>query len=109
MIESAILLFLNKIRQPKEGFVQIDDTNTQINNMLANIPVSWVIVSFIISIGAAYIALTCNENSTPATRFIVTIFAFLFSGIYLIYYFIVHILLFYPCASAVVKKMKSKK
>jgi hypothetical protein len=107
MIESAILLLINKIKRTKEGFSQED-----CNNLLTNIPISWIIISLVISIGTAYIAFMCNSNSTPATRFIVTIFAFLFSGLYLIYYFIVHILLFYPCGSAiatVAKKIKSKR
>jgi len=106
MIESAVLLLINKIKRTKEGF------NNEDNNLLANIPVSWIIISLIISIGTAYIAFMCNANSTPATRFIVTIFAFLFSGLYLVYYFIVHILLFYPCGSTiatVTKRIKSKR
>lgn len=67
------------------------------NNDVYSIPISWIILSLIISICTAYVAYNCNKKDTPATRFIATIFAFLFSGIYLIYYFIYHILLYYSC------------
>ena len=61
------------------------------------IPMSWIVVAFIISFGTAYIAYTCNENETPATRFLSTIIGFFLSGFYLIYYFIVHVLFGREC------------
>ncbi len=60
-------------------------------------PWTWIIISLLIAFGTAYLAFSCNDRETPATRFIVTFFAFLFSGIYLIYYFIVYILLNKKC------------
>ena len=58
-----------------------------------------VVLSFVICIGTSYLAYSCNYNETPATRAIYTIFAFLFSGIYLIYYFIYHVILGKKCGS----------
>lgn len=63
------------------------------------IPISWIIVSLIIAFGTAYIAYACNEYETPATRALSTIIAFFFSGIYLIYYFIVHVVFDRKCGS----------
>ena len=62
-------------------------------------PISWIIMALIISFGTAYIAFACNEYESPATRAISTIIAFFFSGIYLIYYFIVHVLFDRKCGS----------
>ncbi len=64
---------------------------------LHKIPTSWIILSLLIGIGTAYLAYSCNYNETGATRLIVTLFAFFFSGIYLIYYFIIYILLNKKC------------
>ena len=56
-----------------------------------------LIVSLLISVITAYIAYQCNLNDKPAIRFLVTLFAFFFSGIYLIYYFIIYVLLGGSC------------
>jgi uncharacterized protein YybS (DUF2232 family) len=64
------------------------------------IPVSWIIVALIIGFGTAYIAYMCNQNETPATRALSTIIAFFFSGIYLVYYFIVHVVFDRKCGSS---------
>lgn len=63
------------------------------------IPLSWIILSLLISFGTAYIAYACNQYENPATRALSTIIAFFFSGFYLIYYFIVHVLFDRKCAS----------
>jgi len=64
---------------------------------LKSLPISWIIVVLIISFLTAYIAYECNLGESPASRFLITLFAFLFAGIYLIFYFIYHVLLDYPC------------
>lgn len=66
-------------------------------NSSDSIPTSWIVIAFIIAFGTAYIAFTCNENETPATRFLSTIIAFFLSGFYLIYYFIYHVLFGRDC------------
>ncbi len=76
------------------------------------IPMSWIILSILIGIGTAYLAYSCNYNETPATRFVITLFAFFFSGIYLVYYFIIYILLSKNCngkdISDIMKKLLKK-
>jgi hypothetical protein len=56
-------------------------------------------MALIISFGSAYIAYSCNQYETPATRALSTLIAFFFSGFYLIYYFIVHVLFDRKCSS----------
>ncbi len=67
------------------------------SSLFKTYPVSWIIITLIIAFGTAYLAFTCNDKETPATRFVVTLFAFFFSGVYLIYYFIIYILLNKKC------------
>jgi quinol-cytochrome oxidoreductase complex cytochrome b subunit len=57
------------------------------------------VLGLIICIGTSYLAYCCNNNEKPATRALYTIFAFLFSGIYLVYYFIYHVILGKKCGS----------
>jgi uncharacterized protein YybS (DUF2232 family) len=64
-----------------------------------NLPISWIIISLIIAFSTAYIAFACNQYEKPATRALSTIIAFFFSGFYLIYYFIVHVLFDRKCSS----------
>ena len=56
-----------------------------------------IIISLIISLGSAYIAYQCNRHENEATRLIYVIIAFLFPGIYLIYFFIRYSILGYKC------------
>ena len=83
------------------------------NFLFNNIPLSWIIAAFIISFGSAYLAFKCNSNESPASRTIYTLFGFFFSGIYLIYYFIVNIMLDQNCFSGksitnIIKNSKKK-
>ena len=80
-----------------ESFSSHKDDPTYVEASLHRIPNSWIIFSILIGIGTAYLAYSCNYNEIAATRFIVTIFAFFFSGIYLVYYFIIYILLNKKC------------
>jgi len=74
-----------------------------------------IALALIICFGTAYLAFNCNQNEKPATRAIYTIFAFLFSGLYLIYYFIYHVILGKKCSAGkditniVAKGIKRKK
>ena len=97
------LFTLFNIINANEGFQTKMMQDSSINNesisntssdsvMLSSIPTSWIIIALIISFGTAYIAFSCNEFEKPATRALSTIIAFFFSGFYLIYYFIVHVL-----------------
>ena len=94
-------------------------SNSDINEGLSGeimpnpIPISWMILALVIAFGTAYIAYSCNEYETPATRAITTVIAFLFSGIYLIYYFIVHVIFDRKCGSRginnIIRNMSKKK
>ena len=95
-----------------ESFESNKNDPNYVEASLHRIPTSWIVLSILIGIGTAYLAYSCNYNETPATRFIVTIFAFFFSGIYLMYYFIIYILLNKKCngkdISDIMKKILKK-
>lgn len=69
------------------------------------IPTSWIVFAILISIATAYIAYACNQYESPATRALVTLIAFFFSGFYLVYYFIVHVLFDRPCSSKTISNI----
>jgi hypothetical protein len=91
MIELFTLHKVLKSKRLKENF------NYDMDDM--DIPTSWIVIALIISFGSAYIAFSCNEFEKPATRALSTIIAFFFSGFYLIYYFIVHVMFDRKCSS----------
>ena len=80
-------------------FKVYDNTESFTSNTPSNIPTSWIIIALVISFGSAYLAFCCNQFEKPATRALSTIIAFFFSGFYLIYYFIVHIMFDRKCGS----------
>ena len=82
-------------------FYMVDNVNESFDSdyLPKNIPVSWIITALVIAFGTAYIAYSCNQYETPATRALSTLIAFFFSGFYLIYYFIVHVLFDRKCSS----------
>jgi uncharacterized protein YybS (DUF2232 family) len=98
------LFTLFKTLQLNEGFQTDSEHNVN------KIPVSWIIIALIIGFGTAYIAYSCNEYEKPATRALSTLIGFFFSGFYLIYYFIVHVLFDRKCSSRginnIIKNMK---
>lgn len=77
----------------------------EMDNIPDPIPISWIVMALIIAFSTAYIAFSCNENETPATRALSTIIAFFFSGFYLIYYFIVHVLFNRGCNGKTIKNI----
>ena len=83
-----------------ESFSNMNSTTENtLDGFPKTIPTSWIIMALIISFGTAYIAYSCNQFEKPATRALSTIIAFFFSGFYLIYYFIVHVLFDRKCGS----------
>lgn len=88
MIELFATMFLSDKLTNKENFEVMDPPSY---------PWTWILMTLLIALGTAYLAFSCNDKETPATRFVATLFAFLFSGIYLMYYFIVYILLNKKC------------
>jgi hypothetical protein len=87
------------INKTAEFFSNKEDKPITENKEMNMNTIILVVLGFVICIGTAYLAYSCNYNETPATRAIYTIFAFLFSGIYLIYYFIYHVILGKKCGS----------
>lgn len=55
------------------------------------------IINFIVSIAAAYIAWECNSKMDMGSRIVISFVAFLFPVLYLLYFFVVHTMLRYPC------------
>lgn len=84
----ATMALSDKLSEKKEDFQSMDSSSY---------PWTWIVMTILIALGTSYLAFSCNDKETPATRFVVTLFAFLFSGIYLMYYFIVYILLNKKC------------
>ena len=83
-----------------ESYTNVEELRENFDGYVpTTIPTSWIITALIISFGSAYIAYSCNEFEQPATRALSTIIAFFFSGFYLIYYFIVHVLFDRKCGS----------
>lgn len=77
----------------------ITESFTYKKEIINDFPISWIIMALVISFGTAYIAYECNRYEKPATRALSTIIAFFFSGFYLIYYFISHVLFDRKCGS----------
>jgi hypothetical protein len=98
--------------QSIESFENNKENINFVEGDIHRIPTSWIVLSILIGIGTAYLAYSCNLNETPATRLIITLFAFFFSGIYLVYYFILYILLNKKCngkdISDIIKKILKK-
>ena len=90
MIELFTTMVVSQGFKRRNEFENIEVTPT-------SYPTSWILLTILIAIGTAYLAFSCNDKETPATRFVITLFAFMFSGIYLIYYFIIYILLNKKC------------
>ena len=88
MIELFATMAISDNLSKKEDFQMMDSQS---------FPWTWIVMTILIALGTSYLAFSCNDKETPATRFVVTLFAFLFSGIYLMYYFIVYILLNKKC------------
>lgn len=109
MIELFALFKVIDKYSNKNNLEKFSDNTSIIGN---DIPTSWIIMALIISFGTAYIAFACNQYEKPATRALSTIIAFFFSGFYLIYYFIVHVLFDRKCGSRginnIVKNMSKR-
>ena len=66
-----------------------------------------MIIALLISIATAYLAYVCNKKSNIIVRLIVTILGFLFSGMYLIYYLLVHVLFGDQCSGTKLNFLKN--
>jgi len=95
------MIELFAIQQTLEHFSKPegDDNSMTLKPSFKSLSVGMIILALIISFGTAYLCYSCNEYEVPATRALYTIFSFLFSGIYLIFYFVYNIILGYKCGS----------
>ncbi len=73
MLDHAFLYYL--YNKDTEGFF-----NYSVTDLL------YYAVGLFFAFGAAYLAYECNAKETPFVRLLITVLAFLFSGLYLIYY-----------------------
>lgn len=105
MIETLVISNLNNSNT--ENFNE-HDTN-QLKKMFNNLSPVNIVVALVISLAAAYFAYECNSHETKATQFIYTIIAFFFPGLYLIYYFIRHVIIGDKCGRKhlMIKKLKN--
>ena len=56
-----------------------------------------MLLALFISVATAYLAYQCNLKTSQGARILITLFAFFFSSLYLIYYFIYYVLLDGKC------------
>ena len=68
-----------------------------------------IVVSLILALGTAYLAYICNKGNNKPRQFLITLFAFLFNGLYLLYFFVVHVLMGYKCDGNLKCKNSNKK
>lgn len=74
------------------------------NNFNTN---STIVISMILAFGTALLAYICNKNTNKPRQFLITLFAFLFNSVYLLYFFIFNVILGYNCNGNL--KIKNKK
>ena len=75
-----------KLSQRKEGF-----------SSAKSIPIVYYTITIGVAILAAFLAYNCNKNESNRMKIGSTIFAFLFSSFYLIWYVIYRLILKKPC------------
>jgi hypothetical protein len=100
MIELLTMMHVMKNSLEQESIERYENNKDNINFVegdIHRIPTSWIVLSLLIAIGTAYLAYSCNLQESGATRLTITVFAFFFSGFYLLYYFIIYILLNKKC------------
>ena len=90
MIETFLLDNADQIKQKMNNKDEPFQPRYSIVNM---------IISLILSCGSAYLAYLCNKQETEATRLVYMVIAFLFPGLYLLYFFIRYSILGGKCGA----------
>ena len=87
-----------------------NEDKTKFFDYFTNVTPLGTIITFIISIATAYLAYQCNKKTGLIIRILSTIFAFFFSGLYLIYYLFAHVLFGKGCDTTPIniKKVKNR-
>ena len=78
-----------------DNIVNVLTTSNDINMSALNLVAG--IIALIVSIFAAKLAYNCNIKASPVVQVLYVLFSFFFSSIYLLYYFIWHVLLKNKC------------
>ena len=100
MIETFVLDNFDNISRKMSGEDKVFKPKLSLPN---------IIISLIVSLGAAYFAYKCNEKENEATRLVYVLIAFLFPGLYLIYFFIRYSILGGKCGGVDLTKLLAKK
>ena len=68
--------------------------NQGVENMdvMGSVTLVGTVIAILISCATAYLANICNKRSNFLIRLVVTVLAFIFSGMYLLYYLLVHMI-----------------
>jgi hypothetical protein len=87
MFEQVLIsLYLNN--KKKEGYENIEHLTPAENAQISRFLFYARIISFAISLYAAYLFYNCSTKSEPISRILGVLLSFAFGTIYLIYYFI---------------------
>lgn len=78
-------------------FIKCQTNDEQFMDYMGNVNMINHIFTLLVSFSTAYLAYQCNLKSGIIQRIIITILAFFFSGIYLIYYLLAHIVFGKQC------------
>lgn len=98
----AVVLPLVSVAEMTDGSGSSDpNSNEQSGGGKAKFVVAYA-AHLIMVIAAGYLAWNCNLGQTPLMRIIYTLLAVIFSGLYLVYYVVYHILMGNPCGVAVI-------
>ena len=84
---------------------QTEEENESFSNMRPKISITTIIIALILSTAAAFLAFNCNHHENPPARLLYTIFAFMFPGLYLIYFFIRYLMLGQTCGGKTFNKL----
>ena len=81
-----------------ESLINKTDTdNVENMDVMGSVTTIGTIIAILISLSTAYLAYTCNKRSNIVVKMVATIVGFLFSGVYLLYYLLVHMIFGEQC------------
>ena len=78
-------------------FINCKKNEEDFTDYMANVNFITHLFTLFVSASTAYLAYQCNSKSGIIQRIVITILAFFFSGIYLIYYLLAHIVFGKQC------------
>ena len=78
-----------------EGWMNTDSVENM--DIMGGVTIVGTVIAILISLATAYLASVCNKHSNIVVRMVVTVLAFVFSGMYLLYYLLVHVIFGEQC------------